>query len=135
MKKRNSKMKLSLNSFFVILIFAILKFRNIGRCKFWPDPKTFLSFILLYLQFFSTSRSFLMTRKITGISAPVSQHYVQYSGFAVVSGRGWTQTLYYIIHILPSPSRERRKKVSYQRERERKIVWNEKKKVKRCIGW
>ena len=40
-EKLNSKIKLSNNSSFVILIFAILKFRNIGRStfprsKFWP---------------------------------------------------------------------------------------------------
>ena len=45
-EKLNSKIKLSNNSFFVILIFAILKFRNIGRStfyrsKFWLPPKSF----------------------------------------------------------------------------------------------
>ena len=34
MKKINSIMKLSNNSFFVILVFAILKFRNIGSSTF-----------------------------------------------------------------------------------------------------
>ena len=33
-EKINSKIKLSNNSFFVILIFVILKFRNIGRSTF-----------------------------------------------------------------------------------------------------
>ena len=33
-EKLNSKIKLSNNSSFVILIFAIMKFRNIGRCRF-----------------------------------------------------------------------------------------------------
>ena len=42
--KINLKIKLSNNSSFVILIFAILKFRNIGRSafrrsKFWPSPE------------------------------------------------------------------------------------------------
>ena len=42
-EKINSKIKLSNNSCFVILIFVILKFRNIGRStlrrfKFWPPP-------------------------------------------------------------------------------------------------
>ena len=39
----NSKVKISNNSSFVIVIFAILEFRNIGhstfsRSKFWPPP-------------------------------------------------------------------------------------------------
>ena len=43
-KKINSKIKLSNNSSYVILIFVILKFRNIGRStfrrsKFWPPPE------------------------------------------------------------------------------------------------
>ena len=42
--KKNSKIKLSKNSYFVILIFVILKFLNIGRStfrrfKFLPPPK------------------------------------------------------------------------------------------------
>ena len=42
-EKLNSKIKISNNSCFVILILAILKFRNIGRftlcrSKFWPPP-------------------------------------------------------------------------------------------------
>ena len=42
-EKLNSKVKLSNNWYFVILMFAILKFRNIGRSifrrsKFWPHP-------------------------------------------------------------------------------------------------
>ena len=42
-EKINSKIKLSNNSSFVILIFVILKLRNIGRStfrrsKFWPPP-------------------------------------------------------------------------------------------------
>ena len=44
-EKINSKIKLSNNSSFVILIFVILKFRNIGcstlyRSKFWPPPNS-----------------------------------------------------------------------------------------------
>ena len=43
MKKINSIIKLSNNSSFVILVFAILKFRNTGRStfcrsKFYPPP-------------------------------------------------------------------------------------------------
>ena len=38
-KLKNSIMKLSNNSFFVILIFAIFKFPNIDRFKFWPPPR------------------------------------------------------------------------------------------------
>ena len=42
-EKFNSEVKLSNKWYFVILIFAILKFRNIGRSifrrsKFWPHP-------------------------------------------------------------------------------------------------
>ena len=37
-EKINSKTELSNNSSFVILIFVIMKFRNIGRSKFWPPP-------------------------------------------------------------------------------------------------
>ena len=42
-EKINSKIKLWNNSSFVILIFVILKFQNIGRStfrrsKFWPPP-------------------------------------------------------------------------------------------------
>ena len=43
-EKINSKIKLSNNLSFIILIFVILKFRNIGRSTFrrskcWPPPK------------------------------------------------------------------------------------------------
>ena len=38
-EKLNSKIKLSNNSSFDILIFAILKFRNIGGSKFCPPPE------------------------------------------------------------------------------------------------
>ena len=57
-EKLNSKIRLSNNSSFVILIFAILKFRNIGRStchrfKFWPPPiyinfQTFIFYSVLY---------------------------------------------------------------------------------------
>ena len=38
-EKIKSKIKLSNNSSFVILIFVNLKFQNIGRSKFWPPHK------------------------------------------------------------------------------------------------
>ena len=51
-EKLNSKIKLSNNSSFVILIFAILKFRNVGRStfrhsKFWPPPERLFYFYRL----------------------------------------------------------------------------------------
>ena len=49
-EKLNLKMKLSNNSSFVILIFAILKFRNIGRFTFRPSkfwPKYFILFFFI----------------------------------------------------------------------------------------
>ena len=50
-EKFKSKIKLTNNSSFVILIFAILKFRNIGRSKIWPPPIIFnLSEILIKLK-------------------------------------------------------------------------------------
>ena len=45
-EKINSKIKLSNNSSFVILIFVIFKFRNIGRSTF-RHSKFFLSFIYI----------------------------------------------------------------------------------------
>ena len=47
-EKINSKIKLSNNSSFVISIFVILKFRNIGRSKFWPPPSPFVNVIEIW---------------------------------------------------------------------------------------
>ena len=59
-EKINSKIKLSNNSSFVILIFGIFKFRNIGRStfrgsKFWPPPRKSnysIFYIFFKLQYF-----------------------------------------------------------------------------------
>ena len=57
-EKINSKMKLLNNSPFVILIFVILKFRNIGRytfrrSKFWLTPLKSLYYRYIFFHFFS----------------------------------------------------------------------------------
>ena len=49
-QKWNSKIELSNNSSFVILIFAILKFRNIGRSKFWPPLEYTYMYIHICIQ-------------------------------------------------------------------------------------
>ena len=52
-EKLNSKIKLSNHPSFVILIFAILIFRNIGRStfrrsKFWPPPKIWIKIKIIW---------------------------------------------------------------------------------------
>ena len=56
-EKINSKIKLSNDSSFVILIFVILKFRNISRStfhrfKFWPPPEKTMRTVSQIIIFF-----------------------------------------------------------------------------------
>ena len=71
-EKLNSKIKLSNNSSFVILIFAILKFRNIGRSKFWPPPKKSLNFFKLLLIFGIFTPSGLKIQLFREINSEIS---------------------------------------------------------------
>ena len=71
----NSKIKISNNSSFVILIFVILKSRNIGcspfrRSKFWPPP------VLLYFQIVINGETFFVQCHVNIVTVRVANWYL-----------------------------------------------------------